>query len=69
MTVGLVFIIMTDLALRSSSWLREYLDGTLGIRKVKGQFKLQPETGVVFDDVAGVDEAKAELLEIVDFLK
>jgi cell division protease FtsH len=28
-----------------------------------------PETGVKFDQVAGVDEAKEELTEIVDFLK
>ena len=30
---------------------------------------MEPQTGVVFDDVAGVDEAKDELVEIVDFLK
>jgi ATP-dependent Zn protease len=30
---------------------------------------LIPETGIKFDQVAGVDEAKEELTEIVDFLK
>merc|ERR1712127_33568 len=30
---------------------------------------MEPDTGVNFDQVAGVDEAKEELTEIVDFLK
>lgn len=38
--VSFVFLILTDFALRSSTYLREYIDGTLGMRKVKGQFKL-----------------------------
>jgi cell division protease FtsH len=33
------------------------------------KFQLEPDTGVTFADVAGCDEAKAELVEIVDFLK
>eukprot|EP00438_Fugacium_kawagutii_P016886 Skav223776 [mRNA] locus=scaffold521:214301:221180:+ [translate_table: standard] len=31
--------------------------------------RIQPETGVKFENVAGIDEAKEELMEIVDFLK
>lgn len=31
--------------------------------------QMEPDTGVKFDDVAGCDEGKAELVEIVDFLK
>ena len=30
---------------------------------------LEPNTGVTFDDVAGCDESKLELTEVVDFLK
>eukprot|EP00435_Cladocopium_sp_Y103_P008732 s4694_g2.t1 len=30
---------------------------------------IEPETGVKFDNVAGIDEAKEELMEILDFLK
>ena len=35
----------------------------------KAQIMISPDTGVKFDNVAGIDEAKEELTEIVDFLK
>ena len=44
--------------------------GMFGLGKSKAQrYDKDKTTGVTFDDVAGIDEAEAELAEIVDFLK
>ncbi|MFA5939447.1 MAG: ATP-dependent zinc metalloprotease FtsH [Sinimarinibacterium sp.] len=44
-------------------------DGLMSIGKSKAKVYLETDTKVSFADVAGVDEAKVELQEIVNFLK
>jgi cell division protease FtsH len=41
----------------------------LAVGKSKARVYMQHDTGVTFEDVAGIDEARSELMEIVDFLK
>jgi cell division protease FtsH len=43
--------------------------GLLAIGKSRAKVYVEHSTGVTFDDVAGIDEARNELMEIVDFLK
>ncbi len=42
--------------------------GIMGVGKSNAKMYMQKDTGVTFEDVAGEDEAKESLVEIVDFL-
>ncbi len=58
---GIWYVMMRRFAARQGSFL------TLGKKKAK--VYMEDEVGVTFDDAAGVDEAKEELVEVIDFLK
>jgi cell division protease FtsH len=61
--VALMWILLSLLFRRMSG-----SGGPMGVGKSNAKVYVQKETGVTFKDVAGEDEAKESLVEVVDFL-
>ncbi len=59
--VGIWYFMMRRFSAQQGSFM------TLG--KKKARVYMEDEVGVSFDDAAGVDESKEELVEVIDFLK
>ena len=59
--VGIWFFIIRRMAMQQP--------GFMSLGKNKAKIYMQQDIGVTFDDVAGVDESKQELVEVIDFLK
>ncbi len=61
--IGIMFMLMSSITKRMSG------DGIMGgMGKSKAKVYMEKQTGVTFRDVAGQDEAKESLQEIIDFL-
>jgi cell division protease FtsH len=60
--LGIAFFVMRQMQKNSGS-------GAMGFGKSKAKMLTEKHGRVTFDDVAGIDEAREELQEIVDFLK
>lgn len=63
----LIFLFMSIISRRLGS-MGSMGGGIMGVGKSNARKYMQKETGVTFNDVAGEDEAKESLVEIVDFL-
>ncbi|ABX17862.1 ATP-dependent metalloprotease FtsH [Burkholderia multivorans ATCC 17616] len=59
------FVFVWTLMLRRRGGLQDFT----GMGKSRARVYVQQETGITFDDIAGIDEAKAELQQIVAFLR
>ena len=65
----LPLVMLGELFFFFSAALRNAGQAVMGFGRSKARVVADTDTGVTFDDVAGCDEAKYELHEVVDFLK
>ena len=61
---GLIFFFQN-----SDNFSQNSGNSPMNLGKSPARFDQNPDTGITFDDIAGIDEAKAEFEEIVSFLK
>jgi cell division protease FtsH len=54
---------------RMSGQMGQGPPGVMAFGKTKARVHMEPDTGITFEDAAGIDEAVEELQEIVEFLK
>ncbi|MCO8578874.1 ATP-dependent zinc metalloprotease FtsH [Burkholderia multivorans] len=59
------FVVIWNFLMRRPGGMRDLS----GMGKSHARVYMQKETGITFDDIAGIDEAKAELQQIVAFLR
>jgi cell division protease FtsH len=62
--IGFVFLLQ-----KFTNFMQNFSGGPMDLGKSPARFDEKPDTGITFDSIAGIDEAKAEFEEIVSFLK
>jgi cell division protease FtsH len=67
--IGLGLLFWTWVMRRMSGQVGQGPPGVMSFGKSKARIHMEPDTGVTFKDVAGIDEAVEELEEIVEFLR
>jgi cell division protease FtsH len=67
--IGLGLLFWAWMMRRMSGQMGQGPPGVMAFGKTRARVHVEPDTGITFQDVAGIDEAVEELQEIVEFLK